>query len=364
MNTPVNTPVYVRDLGEQALLKRLYQFCPTDLVGDDAALISIAPGHSLVVTTDMLIDTVHFSDQTTSPIDVGWRSAAANLSDLAAMGADPLGITVGLGLPGHLPVSWIEALYQGIVDCLQHYNTAIVGGDVCRSSVTTVSITAFGQVLPHQAIKRSNAKPGDAIVVTGVHGASRAGLELLLNPDLQRSLPAEPCTRLIQAHQRPKPRLDVIPIVRDLLEHQTSDSENTSENTPENTSVAIAGMDSSDGLADAVLQICRASQVGARLDRDRLPVSPDVIFVPRATAIDWALYGGEDFELVLCLADDVAKALVEKLGNGAAIVGTITDEPNVILTSTKTTAEQPTEQPTEQNYPDEVLSLDKGFQHF
>lgn len=352
----MNTPLYVRDLGEQALLKRLYQFCPKDLVGDDAALLSVTPGHSLVVTTDMLIDTVHFSDQTTSPIDVGWRSAAANLSDLAAMGAEPLGITVGLGLPGHLPVKWLEDLYQGMVDCLQHYNTAIVGGDVCRSSVATVSITAFGQVLPHQAITRSNAKPGDAIVVTGVHGASRAGLELLLNPDLQRSLSVEACTRLIQAHQRPKPRLDVIPIVRDLLEHQTLDSETKSGKQSETKSGAIAGMDSSDGLADAVLQICRASQVGARLIRDRLPISPDVTFVPRATAIDWALYGGEDFELVLCLPPNVAKALVEKLGNGAAIVGSITEEPTVILTTLEETAEQ--------NYPDEVLSLDKGFQHF
>ncbi|HEY9662398.1 MAG TPA: thiamine-phosphate kinase, partial [Allocoleopsis sp.] len=178
----------VQDLGEQALLQRLYQFCQPDLVGDDAALLTVAPDHSLVVTTDMLVDRVHFSDQTTSAPDVGWRAAAANLSDLAAMGATPLGITIGLGLPAELAVSWVEGLYQGMVECLQQYGTPIVGGDICRSSVTTVSITAFGQVKPEQAIYRNQAKPGDAIVVTGLHGASRAGLELLLHPKQGQTL--------------------------------------------------------------------------------------------------------------------------------------------------------------------------------
>jgi thiamine-monophosphate kinase len=156
----------VKDLGEQGLLQRLQGFCPSELVGDDAAVLEIDSGHSLVVTTDLLVDGVHFSDRTTSPEDVGWRSAAANLSDLAAMGASPIGITVALGLPGNVPLSWVESLYQGLYDCLQRYQTPIVGGDVCRSSVITVSITAFGQVLPQRVIRRSLAQPGDAIAVT------------------------------------------------------------------------------------------------------------------------------------------------------------------------------------------------------
>lgn len=333
----------VRELGEQGLLKRLFTFCPIDVIGDDAALLSVAAGHSLVVTTDMLVDGVHFSDRTTSPADAGWRAAAANLSDLAAMGAEPLGITVGLGLPGDLQVDWVEQLYRGIVECLQPHQVSIIGGDICRSSLITVSITALGQVLPDQAIRRSSARPGDAIVVTGVHGSSRAGLELLLRPEQGQSLSPTDRAVLIKAHQRPHPRLDAISTLREIL---------TLEQTGVRT-VIPAGMDSSDGLADAVLQICRASRVGAQLERNLIPFAPCLTaWVAEAQAIDWALYGGEDFELVLCLPRSIAQVLVERLGAGAAIVGTITAQPGVVLKDSSG------------RYPDERLSLDRGFQHF
>lgn len=327
----------VQDLGEQALLQRLYRFCDRTQVGDDAALVSLAKAHSLVVTTDLLVDQVHFSKQTTTAEDVGWRAAAANLSDLAAMGAEPLGITVGLGLPGHRTVHWVEALYQGLWNCLQQYQTPIVGGDVCRSSTTTVAITAFGQVLPQQAIQRNNARPGDAIVVTGVHGASRAGLELLLHPEQGKELTEITRNALIQAHQRPQPRLDVLPILRSILPSPAS---------------GVAGMDSSDGLADAVLQLCRASQVGAVLDRNQIPLPEGLTsWLSPTQAMSWALYGGEDFELVLCLPIAQAEKLVEQLEQ-AAIVGRIVTGSEVIL-----------HDPTSCDA-DEILSLTQGFQHF
>lgn len=350
----------VRDLGEHNLLQRLYKFCSTDLVGDDAAVMAVAEGHCLVVTTDMLVDGVHFSDQTTTPADVGWRAAAANLSDLAAMGATPLGITVGLGLPGKLPVAWVETLYKGLVDCLQCYNTPIVGGDVCRSPVTTVSITAFGQVLPHQAIKRSNAEPGDVIWVTGVHGASRAGLELLLHPEQGQKLAEADRANLIRAHQRPKPRMDVVDRLRSIeitnqgLPNGDRELDEASPKTssPSSSPWQIAGMDTSDGLADAVLQICRASQVGAQLERNQIPFPAGLVdWVSQEQAIEWALYGGEDFELVLCLPLAVAQKLMAQV-EGSTIVGTITADTTVVL---KDSTGQ---------YPDEILSLDKGFQHF
>lgn len=104
----------VRDIGERGLLERLQQFSPPEMVGDDAAVMAIQAEQSLVVTTDMLVDGVHFSDRTTAPEDTGWRAAAANLSDLAAMGASPLGITVCLGLSSDVEVSWVERLYQGM----------------------------------------------------------------------------------------------------------------------------------------------------------------------------------------------------------------------------------------------------------
>jgi thiamine-monophosphate kinase len=283
----------VQDVGEQGLLKRVQAFCPTAIVGDDAAVLPTEPGKSLVITSDVLVDGVHFSDRTTPPESAGWRAAAANLSDLAAMGASPLGITVGLGLPGETSVEWVERLYQGMVECLNRFGTAIVGGDICRSPVRTLAITAFGQVDPNCVIRRSTAQPGDVILVTGFHGSSRAGLELLLNPDSGQGLSDSDRATLIQAHQFPIPRLDVLPI----------------------PNARIAGMDSSDGLADAIVQICRMSQVGATVDRNAIPIHPALkSWVSSEQAIDWALYGGEDFELVLCMREEVAQDWVKKLG--------------------------------------------------
>lgn len=330
----------VQDIGEQGLLEQLQRFCPADIVGDDAAVIpSPALGHLLVVTTDVLVDGIHFSDRTTSPEDVGWRAVAANLSDLAAMGAFPLGITVGLCIRGNVSVSWILALYQGMTTCLSQYNTPIVGGDICRSPVINISITAFGQVLPNRIIRRSSAQVGDAIVVTGSHGAARAGLELLLNPEFGKNLSIQERSDLIQAHQRPQPRLDILPQL-----WKISDS---------HSQLPIAGMDSSDGLADAVLQICRASGVGAKLERSLIPV-PSIfnqLLSPEQT-VDWALYGGEDFELVLCLPPEAAEALVTQLGEGVVIIGKITaDNAAWLIDSTSSN-------------PDELLTLARGFQHF
>jgi thiamine-monophosphate kinase len=328
----------VRDIGEQGLLERLQRFCPADIVGDDAAVMpSPGSGRSLVVTTDVLVDGVHFSDRTTSPEDAGWRATAANLSDLAAMGASPIGITVGLSVTGDVAVSWVERLYQGITQCLQQYNTLIVGGDVVRSPVISLSITAFGQAFPNRILRRSAAVEGNAIVITGVHGASRAGLELLLNPELGKHLSEAERSYLIQAHQRPKPRLDVLPLLWNSLDSYSP--------------IQVAGMDSSDGLADAILQLCRASGVGAKLERTSIPLSPAMSKLVSPQTLDWVLYGGEDFELVLCLPPEPAKVLVEQIG-GATIIGNITTGTEVWLTdSTGTCA-------------DELLTLSRGFQHF
>lgn len=353
---------FVRDIGEQGLLERLQRFCPQDIVGDDAAVLPFPDsGQSLVVTTDVLLDGVHFSDRTTSPEDVGWRAAAANLSDLAAMGASPLGITVGLSVTGDTSVSWVERVYQGLSDCLQQYNTEIVGGDVVRSPVVSLAITAFGQVAPSRVIRRNAANVGDAIVVTGVHGASRAGLELLLNPEFGKTLSESERSRLIQAHQRPKPRLDVLPILWEILDCQSkilpplalltkAPADQGEEPKPK---IHVAGMDSSDGLADAVIQICRASGVGATIERTWIPLPSDLSkLVSPQPAIEWALYGGEDFELVLCLPPEPAETLVEQLGEGATVIGTITTGKEVWLRDSADTSGL------------ERLTLNRGFQHF
>lgn len=332
----------IQDIGEPGLLKRLQKFCPAEIIGDDAAVMATSPGKCLVVTTDMLVDGVHFSDATTSPQDAGWRGVAANLSDLAAMGATPVGITVGLGVRGDTAVSWVEQLYEGMRECLQEYHTVIVGGDVVRSPIVTISITAFGEAAPDRIIRRSNAKVGDAIVVTGFHGASRAGLELLLHPELGQNLRDTERKALIKAHQRPQPRLDILPIITDIL--------NSPFSIPHDP-FPISGMDSSDGLADAVMQICQMSGVGGRIECGRLPIPPSLNqLVSSEKVMEWVLYGGEDFELVLCLPLEVGEELVRRLGGGAAIVGRITNDVDVCL--------------VDDDGNDKLLGLMGGFQHF
>ncbi|MGK7944068.1 MAG: thiamine-phosphate kinase [Microcystaceae cyanobacterium] len=326
----------VKDLGEQQLLPILQAFCPSDIIGDDAAILDIPNGQQLVVTTDVLVDRVHFSPQTTEADDVGWRSVAANLSDIAAMGGYPIGITVGLGLTPDTPLVWVKKLYQGMADCLQTYQTVMLGGDVCRSSQVTVSITALGRVFPHQVIRRSTAQVGDVILITGEHGLSRGGLELLLNPSQLVDLDETAKLKLINAHKRPLPRLDVIEQIHKL-----------------GNMTSLTGMDSSDGLADAIIQICRASGVGAQISLESLPISPHLVqWLGQESALNWTFYGGEDFELVLCLAENEANRLVGKLGGQAAIIGRITADLTVALVSQN------------QGFQPQKLTLEAGFQHF
>ncbi|MBP0001962.1 MAG: thiamine-phosphate kinase [Cyanobacteria bacterium SID2] len=323
----------VCDIGERGLLERLHRFCPTGVVGDDAAVLSFPTFHQLVVTTDTLVDGVHFSPATTNAEDAGWRAVAANLSDLASMGAFPIGITVSLGLPGETPVQWVEGLYRGMKDCLDRFETTIVGGDLCKSPVVSVSITAFGRVKPDSIIRRSQAKPGDSIVVTGVHGASRGGLELLLNPETGQTLSPQQRDRLIRAHQRPMPRVDAIAALWEACDGE----------------MRVAGMDSSDGLADAAVQISRESGVAAQLWLERLPIASELsAMVSQETARQWTLYGGEDFELVLCLPPESARRFVSQVA-GASVVGEIVDGEGAWLVDGD--AREP-------------LTMQGGFQHF
>lgn len=321
------------ELGEQGLLALLQQFCPGDIVGDDAALLNLAPGQRLVVTTDVLVEGVHFSDRTTPPHAVGWRAAAANLSDLAAMGAEGLGITVGLSLPSDCPIAWVKALYQGIADCLSPHGMALVGGDLCRAQQRAIAITALGQLPRDWAIARRTAQPGDALVVTGPHGGSRAGLGLLLAGDCA-PLGLTPAQRaaFIRQHQYPQPRLDLVPGLRQLQS-------------------PISGMDSSDGLADALVQLCRASGVGAWVDSQEIPLAPGLAaWQGEERALDWALYGGEDFELVLALPPDAALRFCQGAGSPGQIIGQVTAGDRVLL--------------HHGDGSEQALALDQGFQHF
>lgn len=332
----MDNPQTVEQAGELGLLQRLFNYCPGTVVGDDGAVLALPEGQRLVVTTDVLVEGVHFSDRTTPPEAVGWRAVAANLSDLAAMGATPLGITVGLSLPGSTPLAWVDGLYQGMAAGLTTWDSAIVGGDLSRSPTVQVAITALGSVAPQAAWYRRGAVPGLAMVATGYHGLSRAGLELLLRPELRQAVEPTVAQGWIAAHQRPRPRLDVVTALGEILGEDM---------------IAIAAMDSSDGLANAVLHLCQASGVGATLGIEQLPLDPALVAqVGLPQAIDWCLYGGEDFELILCLPAAVAQALVRRLGPPCTIIGRTTPGPDVVL--------------TQGSGPAQVLSFSQGFQHF
>lgn len=350
MADPLATHLTVGQLGELEVIQRLFQYCPRDVVGDDAAVMALPPGQRLVVTTDMLVDGVHFSDHTTTPEDVGWRAVAANLSDLAAMGATPMGITVALGLPKTTSVSWIDRLYQGMAACLSRWGGQIIGGDLCRSETTSLSITALGHVAPDAVFHRHTAQPGQVIVTTGPHGLSRAGLAVLLSPQEGESLDPSVRQRWLKAHQRPNPRLDVVAGLRSVQRSWPHP-------------LTITAMDSSDGLANAVLQICQASGVGAVLDAQRLPIDPALVdWVGLEQAQDWCLYGGEDFELVLCLPAAVVQTLQDCLGPGIDPVGVITADPAVHLRRSPGGVSLPQGQNATTTTLD--LSLNQGFQHF
>ena len=244
-------------------------------VGDDAAVLQPARGHSDVVTTDVLVEDVHFSRQWSSPADIGAKAIAVNLSDLAAMGATPRAVLLSLVLPSTLTLDDFDALVGAAIDATTAARATVVGGNLARSSgPLIVDVTAIGVVRPRRVLTRAGARPGDRLFVTGSLGAAAAGLRALqagaVLADDDEALAA-----CVSAQRRPQPRLRTGTIVAA-------------------NRAASACMDLSDGLADAVAQICEASRCGATIAPDSLPVHP------RATLAD-AVSGGEDYELLFAV---------------------------------------------------------------
>ena len=302
------------DLGEAELLHRLARFAPPGQLSDDTAKLP-SDARALIVNTDVLVESVHFSDATTSPEDVGWRAVAANLSDLAASGAMHVdGITVGLIAPGSTPWSWVDGVYTGLTAALDRFGGALLGGDCSRGEQRSLSITALGR-LSELHLHRGHAQPGDALVTSGVHGLSRLGLALLQNdPNLDGlSLPEDLKQASINRHQRPIPRLDAL---RALLKTK-----------PSHQPWRAGGTDSSDGLLAAVEGLCASSRCGAVLDRDQMPRPCGWPTGPHWD--QWCLSGGEDFELVLSLPQDWAERWLTTQP-GSVHLGTMTAETGVI----------------------------------
>lgn len=312
--TPLN------ELGEFGLIGKIQQATalqnPSTLVGigDDAAVLE--PGRSnLVVTTDMLVEGIHF-DLTFCPLrHLGYKAVAVNVSDIAAMNAIPTQITVGLAIGSRYTVEAIEELYQGIRIACENYKVDLVGGDTTSSKGgLVISITAIGELDKGQAVLRSTAQVNDLVCVTGDLGAAYLGLQVLErekqvfldNPDMQPDLQQK--EYLVQRQLKPEARMDVIHEFKDLGVRPTS------------------MIDISDGLASELMHICSQSKVGAAIYQDKLPVDQQVLDTAEEFRLDpvmCALNGGEDYELLFT----VPLTDLDKIRNhpDITIIGKITE---------------------------------------
>ena len=287
--------------GEFGLIAHLHQNLSTRAgtrlgIGDDGAVLE-ALVHP-IVTTDALVENVHFRRDWTSAYDLGIKAMAVNLSDLAAMGAAPVAAFVSLALPRDCESEWITGLYAGMESLAARYGFTVAGGDMTSAPLVMMSVALVGDLMPEaqgQPVLRSGARVGDAVCVTGTLGDSAAGLALLQAPEVKISPAAR--AYLLERHHRPTPRLDAI---RELL--------------GANRAAIGAGLDLSDGVAGDAWHIARASGVNIEIDADALPISDACREAARAlkiSPVDWALAGGEDYELCLCVAPNAFPQLAQ-----------------------------------------------------
>ena len=286
-------------------------------IGDDAALIR-SGDQFIIVTADLLIENTHFRMDINEPYLLGWKSAAVNISDIAAMGGTPTYLFVSIGLPD-IDVGTVERIYEGMFDVSTAFGSVIAGGDTVGSDCgIVINLTQLGVVEPDRAAKRSGAKPGDAIIVTNTLGDSRAGLELLLRLGLDDARRASEF--LVERHLKPEPR---VPEARAAV----------------GTGKVRSMMDLSDGLSADLAKLCAASGVGARVRADRLPLSKEIhIAAARLDAdpILLAASGGEDYELLITCAPEDANAIIKAIqgaGSNASVIGEVTEGSEVVLVS-------------------------------
>ena len=275
-------------------------------IGDDAAAWMVGPGSLLVATTDMLVEGVHFRLDWTSPRDLGWKALAVNLSDLAAMGATPGRALVSVALlPGQASI--VEEMYDGLSELSRMTGTQVVGGDTVRSSgPLVVNVALLGEAEPGRLLRRDGAVAGDLLAVTGVVGASAAGLALLLEGDPVR-LAGPGAAALIAAHHRPQPRLAAGRVLAALG--------------------LRCAIDISDGVASEAWHVARSSGVEIALDIDRLPLADGAVALfGREKALQLAVSGGEDYELLFAVPEarlaEVEAALIEH--GGVTVIGRVT----------------------------------------
>jgi len=268
-------------------------------IGDDAAAWRCAAPVQLA-TVDSMVQGIHFSLETTAWQELGWKSLAINLSDIAAMGGAPEYALVNLALPENTEVENVAELYRGMIELASQSKVAIVGGNISRSPQVAVTITVLGTSMNNSLLKRSNARPGDTIAVTGYLGSAAAGLEILtrklkLKPDVTKYLR--------EAFLHPVPRI----AEGQLLVRRGI-----------NTAIDI-----SDGLLSDLRHICEASKVSAKVNTDRIPIHDMVKASFGEKAREMALSGGEDYELLFTGSSDTINKIKGEMRCPVTAIGEI-----------------------------------------
>ncbi len=286
----------VKDIGEFNLIKRLSNNFvklkrPVIVgIGDDCAVLNSSGSRLQLVTTDMLVEDVHFRLSTASPFQIGWKSLAANISDIAAMGGEPTYAFVSIGLPKNTGVDFVDDVYLGMKAIADKYSVDVVGGDTVSSPQVIINIALLGEVEPENYKLRSGAKEGDYIFVTGDVGGSSAGLEIL-----EKKLPIKGTDK----HLMPIPRVKEGRLLAQ-------------------SRYVTSMIDISDGVSSEIHHICEQSNTGAKIIMKDIPLSENTYKVAKLTGknpYDFALYGGEDYELLFTCRPDATsyvKELVEK----------------------------------------------------
>jgi thiamine-monophosphate kinase len=293
-------------------------------ISDDAAVYRIDDERVHVLTTDAMIEGIHF-DRTFMPMEhLGFKAISINVSDIVAMNAEPRYATVTLGVPQQVPVEALGQLYEGIAQACRAYGMTVVGGDTTAAHQFTLSVSVVGEAHEEDIVYRSGAQPGDVLCVTGDLGASFAGLKALVENREQLQEKGEENFQpnldrfnyVIQRHLAPPAQLKAI---RDWAEHGIRPH---------------ALIDISDGLASEVNHICEASGVGALVHSDKLPLAQETMEAAKHFGEDvdvYALFGGEDYELLFALPEEELDKLSDLPSDAFFVVGTVTEKDEGVL---------------------------------
>ena len=315
-------------MGERGLIEHIRRRLPPPPpslvvgIGDDAAVAVAERGALQVLTTDALVEGVHFDRRFSTPADIGYKALAVNVSDIAAMGAEPRLALLSLILPPALPLADIDRLLDGLLDVAARTGVTLAGGNVTRSpGPLVVDMTVVGSVRPRRILTRRGGRPGDSLYVSGTIGAAAAGLGWLTeHGTLGSELPEDPeMADCVARHRRPEPRARLGALLG-------------------RTRTASACMDLSDGLADAVRQIAESSGVGARVAAEALPIHRGAAgwFGQRGVdAVLASLSGGDDYELLFALPNRARGRLrlVERQARGVQLtrIGELTKDKGLVV---------------------------------